>query len=211
MPHGEAYDSSYYAMSRSGAGRKGLVDTLRDRIIRRHILRYQRGGRLLDIGCGLGLFLESMIPTFEGYGTDISPFGVAEAQRRLPQAHLFVGSILDGLPLREQFNVITAINVIEHLEQPEVAVQAIEQQLLPGGLFVAHLPTIGNRLQARLYQGSYDQDPTHIYRPAGREFRQLAERQGLRTVFETYSPFFPAPLWRMLPWHPAYLVGFVKR
>ncbi len=208
MPHGDAYDADYYAMSRSGIGRKGLVDTLRDRYIRRHIMRFKRGGRLLDIGCGLGLFLESMMPPFEGYGTDISPYAVAEAQRRLPQARLFVGSILDGLPFQQTFDVISAINVVEHLEQPERAVQMIRAQLAPGGLFVAHLPTIGNRMQARLYQGSYDQDPTHIYRPAGREFRALAEGAGFKTVFETYSPFFFAPLWRAFPFHPAYLVMF---
>ena len=211
MPEGSDYDADYYAMSRSGVGRKGLVDTLRDRIIRRHILRYQHGGRLLDIGCGLGLFLQSMVPPFEGYGTDISAYAVAAAQQRLPQAHFFVGSIIDGLPLHATFDVITAINVIEHLEHPQQAIKAIGERLKPGGLFVAHLPTIGNRLQARLYQGSYDQDPTHIYRPAGRELRALVEQHGFRTVFETYSPFFPAPLWRALPWHPAFLVGFIKR
>jgi SAM-dependent methyltransferase len=208
MPHGDAYDADYYAMSRSGIGRKGLVDTLRDRYIRRHILRFKRGGRLLDIGCGLGLFLESMMPPFEGYGTDISPYAVAEAQQRLPQARLFVGSILDGLPFQQTFDVISAINVVEHLEQPERAVQMIRAQLAPGGLFVAHLPTIGNRMQARLYRGSYDQDPTHIYRPAGREFRALTEGAGFKTVFETYSPYIIAPLWRALPFHPAYLVMF---
>ena len=84
----------------------------------------------------------------------------------------------------------------------------IRAQLAPGGLFVAHLPTIGNRMQARLYQGSYDQDPTHIYRPAGREFRALTEGAGFKTVFETYSPFFFAPLWRAIPFHPAYLALF---
>lgn len=208
MPHGDAYDAEYYAMSRSGTGRKGLVDMLRDRYIRRHILRFCPNGRLLDIGCGLGLFLESMMPPFAGFGTDISPYAVAQTQRRLPQANLFVGSVLDGLPFKEPFDVITAINVMEHLEQPARAVRTIRQQLAPGGLFVAHLPTIGNRIQARLYRGSYDQDPTHIYRPAGREFRALAESVGFRTVFETYSPFFFAPLWRALPFHPAYLVMF---
>lgn len=208
MPAQQAYDADYYAMSRSGRGRKGLVDTLRDRYIRRHILRFKQGGALLDIGCGLGLFLESMMPPFAGYGMDLSAYAVAETQRRLPAARLFVGSILDGLPFERTFDVITAINVVEHLEDPAAAARTVRAHLAPGGLFVAHLPTIGNRVQARLYQGSYDQDPTHIYRPAGREFRALAEAQGFRAVFETYSPFVPAALWRALPFHPAYLVYF---
>ncbi len=208
MPHGDAYDADYYAMSRSGQGRKGVVDTLRDRYIRRQILRFKRSGDFLDIGCGLGLFLESMLPYFTCYGTDISPFAVAHAQRRLPQARLFVGSILDGLPFATKFDVISAINVIEHLEKPDHAVRTIGSHLNTGGLFVAHLPTIGNAVQAKMYQGSYDQDPTHIYRPSGREFRALTERAGFTTVFETYSPFAPAWLWRQIPWHPAYLAIF---
>ncbi|MBM7844080.1 MULTISPECIES: class I SAM-dependent methyltransferase [Herpetosiphon] len=211
MPDGNAYDQAYYAMSRPEAGRKSLVDTLRDRYIRRHVLRFRQTGRLLDIGCGLGLFLQSMTPPFEPFGTDISAYAVAQAQQRLPNAKLFVGSILDGIPFSVNFDVITAINVVEHLEQPALAVAAIRERLQLGGLFVAHLPTIGNRLQARIYRGSYDADPTHIYRPSGREFRGVAEAAGFKTVFETYSPFAPALLWRNLPWHPAYLAIFQAR
>ena len=95
MPAQQAYDADYYAMSRSARGRKGLVDTLRDRYIRRHVLRFKQGGALLDIGCGLGLFLESMMPPFAGYGMDLSAYAVAETQRRL-------GDLLHDLHSRDR-------------------------------------------------------------------------------------------------------------
>ena len=69
--------------------------------------------------------------------------------------------------------------------------RAIRSQLAPGGLFVAHLPTIGNGVQARLYRGSYDQDPTHIYRPAGREFRAFERgcvTRSTRPVCSSWRP-----------------------
>lgn len=209
MPEGGEYAEDYYAMSRSEQGAKGLVDRVRDSFIRRQVLRRVPGGRLLDVGCGLGLFLEAMQPEFAPYGVDISSYAVAECARRLPQAQVRVASLLDGLPddgaFAGEFDVITAINIVEHLEDPWAGVAAVRDRLRVGGLFVVHLPTIGNRVQQRLYAGGYDQDPTHIYRPSARAVSALVEAAGFAQEFGTHAPFVLAPLWRALPFHPAYL------
>lgn len=209
MPEGSSYSQEYFAMSRSGEGAKGLVDTVRDRFIRRQVLRRVPGGRLLDVGSGLGLFMETMHPQFHLHGVDISAHAVEAASTRLPHAHHRVASLLEGLPddgpFAEPFDVISAINVVEHLEDPAAGVKAIRERLRPGGLFVMHLPTIGNRVQARLYAGSYAHDPTHIYRPSAAQVSALVEGAGFRQEFGTFAPFVAAPLWRALPWHPAYL------
>lgn len=202
------YAADYYRMSRPEAGTKGLVDRVRDAYIRRLILRRVPGGRLLDVGCGLGLFLERMAADFELYGIDISEYGIAEAAARLPDAHLAVGSLTDPLPFDVTFDVVTAINIVEHLADPAAGLAAVRARLRAGGLFVAHLPTIGNAVQARLYAGSYAKDPTHIYRPSGAEFCRLAERHGFVTSTSSYAPFVGAPVWRRLPWHPAFLAVF---
>jgi SAM-dependent methyltransferase len=202
------YSAEYYLMSRSEAGTKGLVDRVRDSYIRRLIVRRVPGGRLLDVGCGLGLFLQRMAGDFELYGMDISEYGVAEAAARLPDAHLAVGSLTQRLPFEVTFDVVTAINIFEHLADPGAGLAAVHARLRPGGLLVAHLPTIGNALQARLYAGSYAKDPTHIYRPSGAEFCRLAEQHGFVTGTSSYAPFVGAPVWRRLPWHPAFLAVF---
>lgn len=205
MASGETYSEEYYQFSRPEAGRKGFVDRVRDGYIRRQILRRVPGGRLLDVGCGLGLFLETMRGEFELYGIDLSEYAVGQARHRLPGATLTVGSLTEGLPFDEKFDVVTAINIFEHLDNPGAGLDAVRAELRPGGLLVAHLPTIGNRIQARLYAGSYDKDPTHIYRPAGTEFSKLAEQHGFSTVTYSFAPFLGGALWRAVPWHPAFL------
>lgn len=205
MVSGEAYSEEYYQFSRPEAGAKGFVDRVRDGYIRRQILRRVPGGRLLDVGCGLGLFLETMRAEFELYGVDLSEYAIGQAGRRLPGARLTVASLTDGLPFDETFDVVTAINIYEHLEDPGAGLDAARSALRPGGLLVAHLPTIGNRMQARLYAGSYAADPTHIYRPSGRQFSALAERHGFATVSYSFAPFVGGAVWRALPWHPAFL------
>ncbi|MBN9610874.1 MAG: hypothetical protein BGO26_00990 [Actinobacteria bacterium 69-20] len=205
MASGETYSEEYYRFSRPEAGAKGVVDKVRDGYIRRQILRRVPRGRLLDVGCGLGLFLETMAGEFELYGIDLSPYAVERAARRLPAAVLRVGSLTDGLPFEEMFDVVTAINIFEHLDDPAAGLDAVRARLRVGGLLVAHLPTIGNRVQARLYSGSYAADPTHVYRPSGREFSALAAQHGFSCVSSSFAPFVGAALWRALPWHPAFL------
>lgn len=208
MVSGETYSEEYYHFSRPESGAKGFVDKVRDGYIRRQILRRVPKGRLLDVGCGLGLFLETMRNEFAPHGIDLSPYAIDQAQRRIPEATLAVGSLTDGLAFDEPFDAVTAINIFEHLEDPGVGLDAVRSVLRPGGLLVAHLPTIGNRLQAKLYAGSYAADPTHIYRPSGREFCALAEGCGFATVTYSFAPFVGGPLWRALPWHPAFLGVF---
>lgn len=200
-----AYSADYYRMSRPEQGAKGLVDRVRDSYIRRLIVRRVPHGALLDVGCGLGLFLERMAGEFDLYGMDLSDYAIGQASQRLPRATLSTGSLTDGIPFDVTFDVVTAINIFEHLADPAAGLDAVRARLRPGGLFVAHLPTIGNRVQARMYAGSYDRDPTHIYRPSGAGFSTLAERHGFALSTCSYAPFVGAPLWRRLPWHPAFL------
>ena len=204
----QEYSDTYYEFSRPDDGIKYQVDNWRDSLIRRQISNRVPGGRLLDVGCGIGAFLESMQGEFELWGLDISDYAISRCHERLPGATLAAGSLSEGIPWDVTFDAITAINVFEHLEEPLRAAQVVRRHLRPGGLLVAHLPTIGNRLQAALYRGSYDQDPTHIYRPSGKEFTRVVESAGFGTVWTAYAPFVAAPLMRHVPAHPAFMAIF---
>ncbi|PRZ32736.1 methyltransferase family protein [Antricoccus suffuscus] len=208
MPEGHEYAEDYYDFSRPESGIKSKVDTIRDSFIRRQVLKRVSGGALLDVGCGIGMFLETMAGEFDLYGVDISDYAIKVCAQRLPDAKLAVGSLIEGLPFDRTFDVISAINVMEHLEDPLGAASVVRSRLRPGGLFVTHLPTIGNKVQARLYKSSYDQDPTHIYRPSGPAYQRLVSSAGFKCTFQTYAPFVGAPLWRVLKAHPAHLAIF---
>jgi hypothetical protein len=75
---------------------------------------------------------------------------------------------------------------------------------------VIHLPTVNGALSRLIYRFAYAGDPTHVYRPSGREVRRMFESVGFDTVHESYAPHTP---WLLsgLAWHPAYLAAFRKR
>jgi len=210
-PVADDYGAQYFETLYGALPAQTVVDRLRDRMLRDTIRRYVQSGRLLEIGCGFGYFLRGLDQGFQRFGTDISAHAVAAAQRALPDVRLAVADIQDGIPFRGPFDVIVAVNVMEHLAEPKTAIRAIADFMRPGGLFVAHLPTISSPLADWIYARTYASDVTHVFRPSGAEFNRVVEAAGFTTLQDRYFPFWPVALWRRLRPHPAYLGVFRRR
>ncbi len=212
MPTAESYNATYFKALYGKKPAQTWADRVRDRRVV-HLVRTfgpqgARGGSLLDIGCGYGYLLERFRGRFALYGTDISPHAVEVARARLRDAQVAVADIQKGLPFHDPFQVIVAVNVLEHLAQPEAAARIVYDHLAPGGLFVVHLPTINNPLNGWTYAQSYARDATHVYRPSGDALRNLMVRAGFQNLWESYSPHWPRALCNWLKPHPAYLAVF---
>lgn len=207
----ETFDRAYYERQRPKQGLAKLVDEARDWFIERQILKRVPGGTLLDVGCGIGTFLARVEDKFDVTGTEVSAAGLAGARVRVPNGVFAVRDIEVDLPAKGFFDVITAINVVEHLADPERAARNLAGAQEPGGLLIVHLPTIGNRLQRLLYEGPYGQDSTHIYRPSGSELVMLVEAAGYERVLSAYAPFVPLAVMSRVPVHPAFLAVFERR
>ncbi len=209
-PTAADYGDDYFATLYGDIPRQTPIDLARDRLIRRLVTRHLWGGRLLEIGCGFGYLLGSFDDHWSLHGTDISAHAAAVAQQRLPHAHVVAADIQQGIPFRGQFDVVIAVNVMEHLPDPATAAQVIAAAVRPGGLFVAHLPTISSALSGWIYARTYESDPTHVYRPSGAAFNRLVEQAGFKTLHALYCPFWPVRLWQWLKPHPAYLAVFQR-
>ncbi len=205
------YDDAYFTTLYGDVPKQTAIDVARDRLIRRFVTRYAASGKLLEVGCGFGYLLAGFDQRWQLYGTDISAHAAAVAQRRLAHAHVLAADLQQGIPFRTRFDVLIAVNVMEHLPEPRAAAQAIAEALRPGGIFVAHLPTINNALSRWIYAHTYERDPTHVYRPSGIEFNQLFEAAGFHTRHSLYCPFWPVRLWQRFKPHPAYLAVFERR
>ncbi len=175
------------------------------------VLSHGGHGRLLEIGCGFGYLLRHFEQEFMAHGTDISSHAIGIAQRHIRGSRVVVADIQDGIPFAGRFDTILAVNVMEHLPAPATAMAAIAEHLNPGGLFVAHLPTISSPLAGWVYARSYARDRTHVYRPSGEVFNDLAREAGLRVERSLYFPFWPSALWSRLKPHPSYLAVFRRR
>jgi SAM-dependent methyltransferase len=133
----------------------------------REILRLRRGGRLLEAGCGYGLFLRQAADHFECVGCDASEYAVRQARARLPARVPVFRAPLPGLELRRRFDVVTAFDVLEHIPDLDAALDNLERLLLPGGLLAFTVPVYDGPLGPLV--GRLDRDETHVHR-RGRDF-----------------------------------------
>jgi 2-polyprenyl-6-hydroxyphenyl methylase/3-demethylubiquinone-9 3-methyltransferase len=107
--------------------------------------RFDHPVRLLDIGCGAGLAAEALARAgHQVLGIDASPDAIAAAEMHAAVLGLPVSyrtaSAEDLLAEGARFQVITALEVIEHVPDPGAFVRMLAELLEPGGqLFVSTL------------------------------------------------------------------------
>ncbi len=99
-----------------------------------------RRGRLLDVGTGLGFFLEAARKAgWEVEGLELSE-KVAQYARKHLQVPVHVG-ILAEVPLKERtYQAVTMWDVLEHLPDPAGALRRIRTLLAPKGVVLIRTP-----------------------------------------------------------------------
>lgn len=99
----------------------------------------------LDIGCNKGFLLAAAAAhEWNVYGAELVPELMVPFQRKFKQfaTNIFSQRFIDVQTqfYDNTFDVISAIDVIEHFEEPRRDVSSIYRILKPGGLFVAQTP-----------------------------------------------------------------------
>jgi SAM-dependent methyltransferase len=96
------------------------------------------GRRLLDFGCGNGLFMRAAHDRgFDPYGVDLSPDAVAEARAHPGSRNAWCGAP-DEIPeiAAGGFDVVTMWSVLAHLTDPVADVTMLGRLLAPGGVLL---------------------------------------------------------------------------
>lgn len=125
------------------------------------------GMRVLDIGCGVGQVVALLTRAgFETHGVDVAEANIARARAISEWCVLYDGR---RLPYPDNhFASVGALNVLEHVEEPEAFVAEAVRVAAPGGKIVLSSP---NFLRAIGW---------HDYHPRMRGLaRKLANAQGL--------------------------------
>jgi SAM-dependent methyltransferase len=95
----------------------------------------QPGGKLLEIGCAYGFFLDEAKRHFEVSGIELAEDAVAHCHRLgLP----VLRGMADAANMEKigRVDAIVLLDVIEHLPQPDVVLGLCSRQLNPGGVMV---------------------------------------------------------------------------
>ena len=138
-------------------------------------------GRLLEIGCGYGYFLEEAAPYFsKRYGTEFSP--PAAARARQAADHVWEGGI-DAVPEGQRFDCIVALHVIEHVYDPKAFMAKVRQHLAPGAHCVLAAPDMNGfwrKLMGRRWPSF--KYPEHVVFYDADSLRNLMAEAGLSGI-----------------------------
>lgn len=97
------------------------------------------GKSVLDVGCGVGKVLERLQQAgCDAWGVDVSETSIARAREICPNVQVYPGRRLP-FPDR-QFAAGGAVNVLEHVEEPEVFIAELVRVVQTGGRIVLSSP-----------------------------------------------------------------------
>ncbi|MGI8731571.1 MAG: methyltransferase domain-containing protein [Solirubrobacteraceae bacterium] len=152
-------------------------------------------GRLLDVGCGQGQFMARAARRFDVYGIDVSPARVARARDVTGLDTVLEGSATE-LPFPAGFfDVVCALDVVEHLGDPGRFFSEARRVLRPDGLLLFSTPNTASLGHRRKGQDSFMYlDPTHVSLLAPDSWRRLVHTGGFVVVRDGTD----------LPWDPPY-------
>src|SRR2546426_6344952 len=115
----------------------------RNRLIVWALARYfPRAGSFLEVGCGTGFVLKGVrtaLPHLEIAGGELGMAGLAVARERVPDVPLYA---LDAgrLPFANEFDVLGAFDVIEHVDDDEEVLSQFRTALREGGGLLLTVP-----------------------------------------------------------------------
>jgi 2-polyprenyl-3-methyl-5-hydroxy-6-metoxy-1,4-benzoquinol methylase len=140
----DEYASGAY---REYAKARGLkIATARPRLAA--IKKLTSGTRLLDVGCSTGFFMEAASETgFDVRGVEFSTVAISLARPDIRE-RIVCGDV-NALrnETTDQFDVVTAFDIIEHVQDPAAFLADIREILRPGGVLAISSPDTGHFLR----------------------------------------------------------------
>lgn len=163
--------------------RNALINTL----IRTHCPSFSS---LLEVGCGTGFVLSYLSRSFPNrrlMGSEVFSNGLAIAAARCPDA-AFVQMDGRDIPFREEFELVAALDVIEHIHEDQLVLNNLHRALQPGGWALISVP------QHEWLWSPVDEFSCHVRRYRKVDLHQKVRAAGFEIIRSTSFAFLTLPL-----------------
>lgn len=152
------------------------------------------GDNILDIGCAFGDLLSMFdCHKYHAFGLDISQYALSKARNKT-KAELKISDANKKLPFsNNSFKLVTALDIIEHLESPFNFCQEVSRVLKKGGIFCVHTPNI-NSIFEKIFRKNWFgyKDDTHLYLFNKKNIQFLLEKSGFE-IIKNCTISYPLP------------------
>jgi 2-polyprenyl-3-methyl-5-hydroxy-6-metoxy-1,4-benzoquinol methylase len=141
------------------------------------------GNRLLDVGCAAGFFIEAALDAgYEPIGIELSTVAISMAAPRV-QPLIVHGDVNTLIAQQQDFDIVSAFDIIEHTQDPRSFVADIARALRPGGLLVISTPDTGHWLRP-LMGAAWPmlQPDQHTYLFSRGAMQELLQSEGFETL-----------------------------
>jgi 2-polyprenyl-3-methyl-5-hydroxy-6-metoxy-1,4-benzoquinol methylase len=124
--------------------KKDLLDRNQLRLLEITKLLGNHNGALLDLGCSTGFFLERAQEIgWKVHGVEMNSETGTYARDQLGM-DIFIGTLEEAHYTSGEFDVVTAWDVIEHVQDPVQLLKEVKRILRPGGVLALQVPNINS-------------------------------------------------------------------
>jgi SAM-dependent methyltransferase len=158
---------------------------------------FPQARNVLEIGCGTGYVLATLreaLPQACFSGSEVSAVGLQYAARRLGPAVGLLQLDAQAIPFSEEFDLIAACDVLEHLDDDVKSLREIHRALKPGGGILLSVPQ-----HPRLWSEA-DVAAHHRRRYEPRELAAKCRNVGFEVAVDTSFVFSLLPLMAIQRW-----------
>lgn len=160
--------------------------------ILRELKRIKKTGRILDIGCATGFFLdEARKAGFEIHGVELSKWAVDYAGSKLGIDTIHQGALKEEVYPKSHFDAVVLSDVIEHLADPKGTLVEIRKILKPDGVICVNTPNIDSLISKILRARWWGVKNTHLYYFTRRTLNKILRHAGFVPIrAKTHSRTF---------------------
>lgn len=143
-------------------------------------------GRILDVGCGSGWFLQALGgDAWDRFGVENGPEAQRVATGAIGADRVSSTLVNSAIP-KNYFDIVTFWSSLEHMNQPRQNLEAARQLIKNGGTVIVQVPNAAG-YQARLFKGEWFalDVPRHRYHFSFNSINRLLEETGFDPYLST--------------------------
>ncbi len=152
--------------------------------------------RILDVGCGAGILMSELERYGDVYGIDVSPLAVEYCKKR-GLVNVSVDDLAKLSFTDAHFDVVIALDVLEHIEKDADAIAEIKRVLKPDGTVVIFVPA---------FMGLWGEADE-----MGRHFRRYRKPQLLKLLTESGFALVRSSYFNTFLFLPIFIIRFISR